>query len=437
MSPDRKKYVIGNMTGNSLDATDCVLAEFDERGFVRDVADCSIPYSNELRKQISELRSRISLICKDPGGPSISRILADPTFEAIHKNYVRLVAKSIKDLLALAGIPPKKVACIGFHGQTLGHLSSSLARSRGHKPYSIQMGAGSELARLTDIPVVNDFRSDFLLHGFEGAPLVPFHNAHISWKECDGNGCYLNGGNTSNFAWIQKGKVVSASDCGPFNEYVDRYVMSEFGKTCDLDGQIGQRGKLSLPLLETLFEMGRAFYDAPFPKSGDPQQYQGDRVQAFLSDAGLHLAGSRESIVRTLEYLSAYVVALSLSELCEHAFRGGFLLFGGGWKNPVIRGDFGGLVAGKAPALPLHKLLMQKWCASFVDIPCVHFSLFGKNMEARLMADMAWHRLQGIPWQTPEYGPNGIPGKVLSGLVSIPGSNSVYSPLSRVSNPVA
>ena len=94
------------------------------------------------------------------------------------------------------------------------------------------------LADLTGIKVVYDFRSAPLIAGFDGAPLVPPHNAHIAATE--GDGCYYNGGNTSNFAWIIDGKAQIGADAGPFNEYIDNFIRDNTADSFDVDGKYGK-----------------------------------------------------------------------------------------------------------------------------------------------------------------------------------------------------
>ncbi len=96
------------------------------------------------------------------------------------------------------------------------------------------------LADLTGIPVIYDFRSDLLMAGFDGAPLVPPHfNARISASE--GDGCYYNGGNTSNFALVADGVARIGADAGPFNEYTDAYIRRHTNEAFDRDAMFGKK----------------------------------------------------------------------------------------------------------------------------------------------------------------------------------------------------
>ena len=419
-----------------MDASDCVISEFDQSGFVKDFAHDSTPYPEALKSGLLFLRREIDRICCTSEGPSIDGIISIPRFWAIHDMYVSFVAENILKLIESSGCTHQAIAAVGFHGQTLGHLSPSLARRTNRRPYSIQMGSGAHLSRLLGLPVVSDFRSDFLLRGFEGAPLVPFHNAHVSMIESGGNGCYINGGNTSNFAWIFNGCPIFASDCGPFNEYVDKFTSFAFNTPFDKDGLCGCQGELLPQFLDNCFRIGADFFEASFPKSGDPQQYQWETIRGIASKARSNNE-SPFSILRTLEYLSAYVVAYSLASLDpDERMRGDFLLFGGGWRNPIIENDFVSLVSGTSYELVEHRRKFFEWRTHFLTAPKVRFSRFGDFMEARLMADMAWYRIHGFPWRTSERDEQGQYASVLSGVISDVDNSDDACPLSRASTAI-
>ena len=53
-----KYYVIGNMTGNSMDAIDLVLTEFDGDK-MRDICSYSSPYSKEIQEKMEFLRAKV------------------------------------------------------------------------------------------------------------------------------------------------------------------------------------------------------------------------------------------------------------------------------------------------------------------------------------------------------------------------------------------
>lgn len=381
--------IIGNMTGNSMDAIDLVLTEFDGNK-MKDICSYSKSYTKDMQKKVEGLRAKV-------GNKTRKEIEALPEFQAIHDEYVRQVANCINEMCKKFKLDKSKIDAIGFHGKTLDHNPPSRAKAEKTKPYTLQIGSGKMLADLTGIRVVYDFRSAPVMAGFDGAPLVPPHNAHIAATE--GDGCYYNGGNTSNFAWIVDGVAQVGADAGPFNEYVDNFIRDNTPDAFDKNGKYGKKGKLNKKLLQELFDLGRDFYERGLPKSGDPQFYHKDKVFALIKKHKLSI----EDAVHTLEYFAAYIAvqAMTLTDkkikLPPH-----IILFGGGWKNPVVLQTFEALLAGKGYVLPEHEQIFKDFLARFDKKPTVKYSNFGEMMEARLFADLTHYKLENRGWEIPE-----------------------------------
>lgn len=397
--------IIGNMTGNSMDAIDLVLTEF-AGDKMTDICAFSRPYSRQMQEDTEKLRAAVK-------GKTKAEILALPDFKRIHDEYIKGIAAAINDMCKQNNIDKNTVDAIGFHGKTLDHNPPSKARAERTLPYTLQIGSGKMLADLTGIKVVYDFRSAPLMAGFDGAPLVPPHNAHIAATE--GDGCYYNGGNTSNFAWIIDGKAQIGADAGPFNEYIDNFIRIHTADSFDVDGKYGKGGRLVPELLQKFFDICREYYGRPLPKSGDPQFYHKDKIFAAIEAAKMPLADA----VHTLEYFAAYIAfqALTLTpqniKLSPH-----FILFGGGWKNPVVRKSFTDLLQGKCYVLPEHQNSFAAFCRRFNDEPSIKYSALGEMMEARLFADLARYKLENKAWEIPEIVQSGK--EVICGVTAEP-----------------
>lgn len=399
------KYLIaGNMTGNSMDAIDFVLTEFDGDKMT-DICSYSKPFSRDMIDKMDRLL-RPKVFDK-----TRAQIMKLPEFKEIHDAYIHQVADAFNEMCIKNNIDKSAIDAIGFHGKTLDHNPPSKAKTDGTQAYTLQIGSGKMLADLTGVPVVYDFRSAPLMNGFDGAPLVPPHNAHIAASE--GDGCYYNGGNTSNFAWIDNGVAQIGADAGPFNEYVDNYIRSHTDDVCDKDGKYGLKGKLNRDLLQKMFDIGRDYYERPLPKSGDPQYYHKDDVFNALKDIRF------EDAVHTMEYFAAYIAvhALTLTPK-DIQCKPSFILFGGGWKNPVVRRSFDDLIQGKGYVLPEHEKQFREFLGRFNDNVSIKYSAFGENMEARLFADLARYRLENKVWEIPEVVQAGK--KVVCGVVAQP-----------------
>ena len=53
-----KYRIIGNMTGNSMDAIDLVLTEFDG-DIMRDICTYTKPYSKDMQNKVESLRAKV------------------------------------------------------------------------------------------------------------------------------------------------------------------------------------------------------------------------------------------------------------------------------------------------------------------------------------------------------------------------------------------
>ena len=403
-----KYRIIGNMTGNSMDAIDLVMTEFDGDK-MSDVCTYSKPYSKTMQEAIENLRAKVF-------NKTRSEIEALPEFCLIHDDYIYQIAECINEMCDKNKIDKNTVDAIGFHGKTLDHNPPSKARVDGSLPYTLQIGSGQMLADLTGIPVVYDFRSDPLMAGFDGAPLVPPHNAHISTTE--GDGCYYNGGNTSNFALIVEGKALIGADAGPFNEYTDNYIRSHTKEAFDRDGMFGCKGTLDKRLLQELFNFGRKYYEAPLPKSGDPAYYHKGQIFQYIEHKGIKF----EDAVHTFEYFAAYIAVQALSLIpSDMKIPNEMILFGGGWKNPIVRESFEDILNGDGYVLPEHQEQFSKLRKRFLTAPNVRNSNFGDYMEARLFADLARYKLENKAWEIPEVIQAGK--SIICGRVAKPNGN--------------
>ena len=411
----KKEYVCaGIMTGNSLDAVDVVLTRFDGSS-IKDVCG----HSKAIPAEIADGFRRLKAFLAENGG-DVESFYAEnrQEFESLHRAYIRLTAETVKEMLIRNNVSPRQVDAVGFHGQTCYHLPPSVAAA-GQEPNTLQIGSGQMLSDLLQIPVVYDFRSDDVMNGGEGAPLAPVHNRHLA-EDLREKGIFpavfCNGGNTGNVAVVFDDKV-TGWDCGPFNHFADMLTRTEKNEACDYDGKYGRSGKTDYKLLEELFNQsvqtgdGENFILKNPPKSSDPVWY---KMTSGLADKRLPF----EDRLRTAEFFSAYIMVYSLVFLPIKT-PDYFLIFGGGWNNPLIRSDFEDLLHGKAGVLPQHKEIFAavangKAVVDWSD----KFGYNGKYMEARIFADMAKCRLTGEPFSLPLT--TGCKSPTVGGIIAVP-----------------
>jgi len=168
--------------------------------------------------------------------------------------------------------------------------------------------------------------------------------------------------------------------------------------------------------LQKLFNIGRKFYETRLPKSGDPQYYYKDQVFELTKNVNFNDG------VHTLEYFAAYIAvqALTLTDF-KVPLSPRFILFGGGWKNPVVRQSFEDLISGKGFVLPEHRKQFSDFWTRFNQKTVIKYSAFGEMMEARLFADLARYKLEGRCWEIPEVIQ--AQKEILCGRTALPGKN--------------
>ncbi len=419
---------VGVMTGNSLDGVDAVMTDFSDKGDIRDIDAISIPYPPKLRQNMLELRHIVTDLHSD-----MTKVAKLPLFKNALSEYTDLVALTVNKLIEKSEIEKSQIAAIGLHGQSCGeHNPPSLAH--GSEPFTTQIFDAPSLAKKIGLPVIYDFRSDDIFNGGEGAPLAPMHNLHLSYTLARRGMfpiCFINGGNSANIAVITSGdtlhKKILGFDCGPFNHYVDFLARAFFDKDFDENGKLALEGHINSMLLNDLYNEaaltsnGDNYFDILPPKSSGPHLYC---MEERLKNYPL----AEVDILRTVEYFAAYIVFLSLRFIPEKLdFPRYFLMFGGGWKNPLIYRDFISLLTGRGLVLPQHaqfaetirqRLRGEKFYASLTD----DYSINGQYMEARIMADMARCFLLKKKFTAPEI--TGCKKASVCGIICLPNENT-------------
>ena len=412
-----KNLYAGIMTGNSLDAVDIVLTDFSG-DTIKDICYQSAPIPSNIAADFRTLKQHL---VENKGNIADIYQQNFDFFTKLHNIYINLVAKTFNTLLQKNNIFPSDISAVGFHGQTCYHFPPSIAGEE-NEPNTLQIGSGQMLSNLINIPVVFDFRSDDLMNGGEGAPFAPPHNLHLFQslhKKGITSAVFCNGGNTGNIASAKDNQVVGW-DCGPFNHFIDSLTRLEKNESCDFNGKYGLHGEINLNLLNDLFNNSvlnakkQNFLLQNPPKSADPAWYD----FSILQKSNL----SFETRIRTAEFFSAYIMAYSLKFL-PYNTPDLFLLFGGGWSNPIIFEDFKNILHKKSDVLPQHQEIFSK-----IANPNAHvchsddYGFNSKYMEARIFADMAKYKIENKPFTTPQT--TGCKTPTICGIIAFPNQNN-------------
>lgn len=408
--------IIGIMTGNSLDAADCVLTRFDANGKMTDLSADTLAYPPALKDGMRKVRDWLQ-----KENFAVYNVVTHLTFAGIVAAYTKLLAQSVANVLKKAGVDAKNVAAIGLHGQTCAHCPPSAAGD--DLPYTVQIFHPKLLAKLTGIPVVYDFRSDDVFNGGEGAPFAPAHNLHMAQSAgLTGVCAFANAGNTGNLA-IVDGQTARGFDCGPFNHFSDLLCRRFFQKDYDENGAIGASGKVDLSLLDAFFNQsartrnGDNFHTLKPPKSSDPQWYV--PPEAVLN------AEPRTALCAA-QYAAVYALFYNLSFVPEKPET--IVLFGGGWNNPNAVSALNALIDGNAPVLDAHKDVFKAIRDGFKSRPRVAkadaFGLNATYTEARIFADAAYRFILNEPFTFPET--TGTCRPTVCGVYCVPDENEKY-----------
>ena len=352
-------WTIGLMSGTSCDGIDAALLKTDGETVAAFGPTLTVAYDDGFR---ARLRS-----CLGGGGP----------IAAVERDLTERHAAAVRQLLEAAGMQPREIAYLGFHGQTVLHAPDQRR--------TWQIGEGPLLAELTGIPVVNDFRTADVAAGGQGAPFVPaFHRALAEGLEKPL--AVLNIGGVANVTWIGSGAdQILAFDTGPGNAMIDDWVLQHTGRPVDLDGALAKTGRVDAAAVARFLE--HRYFDLPAPKSLDR-----DDFRAFAL-AGMTAADG----AATLTAITAAAVAAARRHFPEPARR--WLVTGGGRLNPTLMAA-----------------LRQRLAAPVDPVEAVGWN--GDALEAQAFAYLAVRSVRGLPLSFPTT--TGVPRPMTGGKLHRP-----------------
>lgn len=229
-------HAIGLMSGTSLDGLDICFARFEKQdsgGWKFQILQAeTAAYSENLEAQ---LRNSIHLSAED--------------LLALHSEYGFYLGKEVNRFIQKYDLP--QVDVVASHGHTVFHQPQ--------KKFTLQIGDGRAIRIETGLPVVYDFRSQDVLMGGNGAPLVPIGD-ELLFAEYD---ACLNLGGFSNIS-LSTGQKRIAFDIAPVNIILNK-LAQHYNKNFDRNGELAKQGNINHALLKKLNAL--EFYSQPHPKS--------------------------------------------------------------------------------------------------------------------------------------------------------------------------
>lgn len=213
----------------------------------------------------------------------------------------------------------------GFHQKK--SLSPDFIASHGHtilhdpgKGITLQAGNGRIMADRTGITVINDFRSEDVLQGGQGAPLVPLGDRLLfsEYEAC------LNLGGFANISFENNKMERIAYDLCPANMPLN-WIASLEGKEFDRDGEMARMGHVNPRLLNELNQL--EYYSIPPPKSLGREWFL-EELLPLMKRSGLSPADLMSTLVEH--------IAQQISQSINDARISSLLVTGGGALNKSL-----------------------------------------------------------------------------------------------------
>jgi anhydro-N-acetylmuramic acid kinase len=364
--------VIGLMSGTSVDGIDVALVDISGQDLdiqIKLVEKATYPYP-------SALRERILSVC---AGEAISM----PEFAQLDDAIAIAFAEAAINIQAVC----EGATLIGSHGQTVFHrppIGNGEANNI-HLGYSLQLGRGALISKLTGITTVSNFRVADIAVGGQGAPLVPRVDAALLAHPNEAR-CIQNIGGIGNVTYIpaRSGDWLSQIrgwDTGPGNSLLDLAVsqLSDGTKTFDENGDWARSGKICQPLVDKW--MKHKYFLAPPPKSTGRELFGFDYInQCFLDAKEYNLEPA--DFLATLTELTASSIVYNYRHFLPETPQS-VLLCGGGSRNLYLKERL--------------QTLLAPVCVTTTD----EFGLNADFKEAIAFAVLAYWRLHGCPANLP------------------------------------
>lgn len=427
-SPGSTFVAAGLMSGTSMDGIDGALVITDGEGLIKELGNHCIHYDLEMkfllrcceqscfendgniesarREFTGVLRKKLSQ-SETVSESEFNRLYQDlcfyihgardkpVSFDDVVQKSTDLHASVITHLLKQTGYNSRTVDIVGYHGQTLFH--------RPLAGVTVQVGNGQSLSDQCGIAVVNQFRTNDVRHGGQGAPFAPLYHKALANQIGLTPVVIANCGGISNVTIIgAQDEELYAYDCGPGCALIDRFVKLKIGREMDRDGLYGMEGTVHLEVLESLKRAAiRTIGGSPYLDRKPPKSLDVNDLTLIPEVEALSLQDG----CATLAAFTADCIAESLVSLPIQIPKL-WVLAGGGWQNKKVTSE-------------LEQRLRNRLGS---DVRVQHASQVGWNgqaLEAQIFAYLAVRSLRKMSLSLP--GTTGVPTPLTGGEIAFPG----------------
>lgn len=328
----KHRFVVGLMSGTSLDGIDVALVKIDGSGTlsqVKQIAFKTIYYTASNRQRILAACQRdtsdVERICSL--NFDLGELFASAVIEVCRENSVALADLDL----------------IGSHGQTIWHHPGNS---------TLQIGEAAVIAERTGIITVSDFRVRDVARGGQGAPLVPY-TEHLLYHHPLKTRLLQNIGGIANVTLLPEGsnqESIIAFDTGPGNMMIDFAVdmLTNGRQKFDQDGEIASRGKVDTRMLAEL--MTHPYLSQPPPKTTGREVFGNQWTAKILTETQAR-GVSATDIIATLTCFTAKSIAESYRHFLfpQHKIDE-VIIGGGGSHNQVLMN----MLRSELSSMPVH-----------------------------------------------------------------------------------
>ena len=355
---------VGVMTGTSVDGLDMAAIEIDLDEKIEFIASETTAYPPDLRENL--------LALSQAEAASIS------SYGELDAALGKFIGNSVNSFLRKFGIDSKEVQAIGSHGQTIRHQPPGMT-GNGEQSFTLQIGDPNQIAYITRVITIADFRRMDIAAGGQGAPLVPLFHQRILKKQSSDT-ALVNIGGIANITYVEE--TLLGYDIGPGNCLVDAWCQRKLNKPYDDKGHWARTGKLNDQLLKRLLNEPY-FYLEP-PKSTGKELFNLAWLKKNAIEYQLERMSSQD-IQRTLLELTAVTIAKSVKKTPKVS---NVIVCGGGRRNEFLMER-------------ISSLLNLEDKGRYVVDASEHWGIDGDSLEASAFAWLAFRRLNNLVGAVP------------------------------------
>ena len=317
MGTRKTKYVIGLMSGTSVDGVDAAFVKINPDFSFEEIHSTVYHYPLAFQNRIKSLfNEKVSLkeIC-------VMNFLVAEHF-----------SNAVEQLLTEADLPSSDVDFIGSHGQTIYHYPTKEMSDGIPMNSTLQIGDISVIAKNTEIDTIGNFRTADMAVGGNGAPLVCFADEKIFGKDKTAR-AIQNLGGIANVTVVSPECQTFAFDNGPANVLIDYFTNKYFNKPYDKNGEIASLGKIHNDVIEELMKL--EYFEQEPPKTTGRELFSYEFAQRLEGKYKL----SPNDMIATMTAFTARAIADSYKKFVLPKTNIKEIVLGGGgaYNNTLKR----------------------------------------------------------------------------------------------------